>query len=376
MSQPSTGLLDPLDGWPHVDPRVDYVRASIADLISRADQWTDIADLLRQAEGAIASGAGAAVRAADLRLRELALAADGLAGPLRDIAAVLQGYLLAYDRYQEEVAVARAVAREAVVDSVARREAAPHNAAAEPGVPLTPLRQRAWDLATAALDEFVDAGRLAASVVHATTAMIRGGWVNTGTACASRSVFHMLIEGGEVESTVRGTAGAVRLGLQVLILQRRGTLTADDVQRVRKQLSVGGTSLTAEDGRLRALAGAVATRAGVGDGVFALLGIASGIAQASAFVVGDAVTVLDGGGAEGLHAAANRTAAAANGIAGAQLAVEVFEKVGIRALSSVAMPVFIATSAYQLGDLLYTNRKGITATFESFAGHPTSTELP
>jgi hypothetical protein len=373
MTHPSPGLLDPLADWPRVDPRRDYARAAIDDVAARAERWNEAGERVAAAHEALAAGRGAACETARIRTGELAVAIGGLAGPMRDVAGVLEGYLLAYDRYEEELAVARAVARESVREVLATRRA---QGASETAVPLTPLRQQAWDLANAALETFADAGRYASVLVQAATAMITGSWVDTGTACQSTSLLGMLIGGGEAQSAVRGAGSAVRSGFQLLVLRRRGLLTGEDVQRVRKELSVGGTTLTPDDGRLRALAGAVATRAGVGEGAFAILGVASGLAQVSTLVAGDVVTVLDGGGEDGARGVVTRASAAANGIAGAQLAMEVFEKAGLRLLSSVAVPVFVATSVYQLGDLAYTHRKWIGATLGSFAGHRAAQELP
>lgn len=371
MSHPSPGLLDPLADWPRIDPRPDFVRAVIADLEARAGRWDEARGHVLSAFDALAAGRGQAVDVARTHLAELAVAVVGLAEPLREVAGVLRAYLVAHERYEVELAAAQLIAEDSIREVLANRAGS-----AATTIPLTALRQQAWDRASGALADFADAGLNAAVLVESETSMITGGWVNTGRSCDSVSLFEMLLRGGAAQSEVRGSVDAVRLGLGLLVLRRRGALSAEDVERVGRQITVGGTTLTADDGRLRALAGSLAIRAGVGEGVFAILGIASGVAQAGALLVGDALTALDGGGESGVRGWITRTDAAANGVAAAQLTAEVFEFVGVRALSAVALPVFVATSAYQLGDLAYTYRRQLGSTLGAFAGHRPTKELP
>jgi hypothetical protein len=373
VSAPSPGLLDPLDGWPRIDPRADYVRESMSDLDGRVAAWTEAGTLLVAARDRLAADRGPGVEAARERTNELATAIAGLAEPYQTVAAVLDAYLSAHERYAEQMTVASDLAHESVVEVIAMRQLGQIDG---PLVPLTPLRERAWAVATEAMDDLATAGLQAAAAVEIATQLITSGSIDTGRACRPAGVFDVLIEGGEVTASVNGSVTAIRAGFQALVLQRAGLLTAEDLQRIRSSLTIGGTTLSAADGRLRVILGVAAARAHVGEGAYAMLGIAAGISRAGVLAVGDAVTVIGGTGESGAHDTLSRTAAAANGVAGVQLAVEAFGQVGIRALGAVALPVFFVTSVYQLGDLAYTNRRWLVGTAEGFAGHPTAKRMP
>ena len=197
MSAPNPGLLDPLDGWPRVDPRADYVREAMADLDRRVAAWTEAGTRLVAARDGLASDRGRGVEAARERTTEVATAIAGLVEPYQIVAAVLDAYLAAYERYAGQMTVAYDLAHESVVDVIAMRRAGQIDG---PLVPLTPLRQRAWDAATGAMDDLATAGLQTAASVEIATQMITGGSIDTGRACRPAGLFDVLIEGGEVRS--------------------------------------------------------------------------------------------------------------------------------------------------------------------------------
>lgn len=375
-------LLDPLGDWPRVDPQPDRIQAAIDDLTRRANSWGRAVGHTRAA-AAVLDGSHHVGRAADLERAALARFADACTGvnaALLIVAAALDAYLAAFEAYRDQMRRAHAVANASIAEVTATLRA--HQVPYGTIFPDTALRVRARQLAEAALETFAQAGLAAARTVADQAATLTSGWTDTARSCTWIGAATRVVSAGRAVESVPGGISSVLAGAELVGRSRSISWTDRELRELAARAVNAANALAVKEGRHAEASGVMrvavagAQRLGASVETLGRIGHLAMIGGMTSAVGTDAVTLVTAAGETGAHAAVTRAAAGLNAAAivrlGGRLAAD-----GLADFAEAPMPALLAaTAAYQLGDLVYSHRKGLVAAAEEFLGHRRPKRLP
>lgn len=376
---PPAGMLDPLGDWPHIDPRPDYLEAAIADLQRRADCWDQAATATTACADMLARSANVG-RSADqerVALGQFATACTGMCAVLLSVAAALDAYLASFDAYEVQMRRARAVADASIAEITAQDRA--HTEPQSTQIPDTPLRQQARSIAEAALDGFTNAGLVAAMTVDGEVSGLTSGWSDGANSCTWTSVFQRVVNDGMDVRSLPGGVSTLLAGVE-MVGRANSVARTDEALHVLSARAISAASgLAIKEGRhedassVARVAAKAAEKIGMSKDTFSHVAIFGGMAYT---VVADGVSVVTADGEKGLHAAATRAASGLNAASYAGLGARLAAGALTDAIDAPLPALLAATTAYQLGDLVYDDRGHLVADAENLLGRPVAHNLP
>jgi hypothetical protein len=379
LSGPPVGMLDPLGDWPRIDPRPDRIEAAISDLQRRAGSWNDAATATTACADALARSASVGRSTDEEReaLGQYATACIGMCGVLLAVAAALDAYIASFDAYQEQMRRARSVADASIAEITAQDRSHPGPRSAS--FPNTPLRQQARSIAEDALADFTSAGLTAAVTVGDQTKGLKSGWTDGANSCSWTTAFQRVVNDGLDIRSLPGGISTMLAGVE-LVGRANSVARTDEALHVLSARAISAASgLAIKEGRhedasaVARVAAKAAAKIGVSKDTFGPVAIFGGMAYT---VVADGVSVVTADGEKGLHAAATRTASGLNAASYVGLGTRLAEGALTDAIDAPLPVLLAATTAYQLGDLVYDDRRHLVADAENIFGHPVAENLP